>query len=94
MTVRVLLLKCYLHPDTRRSELHETMLRIFKDRNPTMIEEILAFNEEHQAGLILDAEVLCHDHRKDPICGLFATFKNETIGLYFKLWFDPAQYPV
>ncbi len=73
-----------MHPDTRREVLQETMERVFDD-------ECIAvrnFLDEQGTEAKFTSSVLYHDDMRDPICGLFVNIEDDTVAIYFKMWFE------
>jgi len=82
------LCRTILHPDTRREDLHETMLRVF-DRMCSHVGEFM--KEQGVTGIFTSAVVGYEGGRPtkpDPICALYLTIPDITKAIYFKMWFE------
>jgi bifunctional DNase/RNase len=84
------LCRCILHPDTRREDLHDTMLRVFDN----MDQNVRKFMQEQNVQGIFTSAVVGYDgdptkpNKQDPVCALFLTIPDDAKAIYFKMWFE------
>jgi hypothetical protein len=83
--------RCIMHPDTPRDEFHGSMIRIFHEKHPQKIHDILALLDEHHIQDYDWVACVVGWDRKDPICILTIVIPDDKQAVMFRLW---TEYPL
>lgn len=89
LTYRIPILKCIMHPDTRRSELTDRMVHVMATRRSQETYDIIACLQSHDINdNEWSASVIGYDGMKDPICLLEIVIPDQKKAVYFKMFYD------